>query len=55
MNQASRAGSKPLVLKAVRLEDHNANPVVSEADGSRILIENGASGFLNKTAVVFLY
>ncbi len=55
MNEASRAGSKPLVLKAVRLEDHNANPVVSEADGSRILIENGASGFLNKTAVVFLY
>lgn len=55
MNQANRAGNKPLVLKAVRLEDHNANPVVSEADGSRILIENGATGFLNKTAVVFLY
>ena len=55
MNQAGRAGNKPLVLKATRLEDHNANPVVSEADGSRILIENGATGFLNKTAVVFLY
>ncbi|MBQ4405085.1 MAG: LPP20 family lipoprotein [Selenomonadaceae bacterium] len=54
-NMADRAGAKPLVIKAERLEDHNANPVVSEADGSRILIENGASGFLNKTAVVFLY
>lgn len=53
--QASRAGSNPLLLKAVRLEDHNANPVVSEEDGSRLLIENGATGFLNKTAVVFLY
>ena len=52
---AGRAGSKPLILKAVRLEDHNANPVISEADGSRLLIENGATGFLNKTAVVFLY
>ncbi len=55
MDQAGRAGNKPLILKATRLEDHNANPVVSEADGSRILIENGATGFLNKTAVVFLY
>ena len=54
-SMTSRAGSKPLILKAERLEDHNANPVVSEADGSRILIENGATGFLNKTAVVFLY
>ena len=53
--QASRAGSNPLIIKAVKLEDHSANPVVSEEDGSRILIENGATGFLNKTAVVFLY
>lgn len=52
---AGRAGSNPLVIKAQRLEDHNANPVVSEEDGSRILIENSATGFLNKTAVVFLY
>ena len=53
--QVARAGSKPLTIKAVRLEDNNANPVVSVADGNRILIENGASGFLNKTAVVFLH
>ena len=54
-SQAGRAGSNPLVIKAVRLEDLSANPVVSEEDGSRILIENGATGFLNKAAVVFLY
>lgn len=53
--QTARAGSKPLTIKAERLEDHNANPVVSVADGNRILIENGASGFLNQTAVVFLH
>ena len=55
MSQAGRAGSKPLVLKATRLDDRNSNPVVSEEDGSRILIENGATGFLNKVAVVFLF
>lgn len=54
-SEAARAGSNPLILKAERLDDHNANPVVSVTDGNRILIENGASGFLNKTAVVFLY
>ena len=54
-NQASRAGAKPLVFKAVRLDDHNANPVISVADGNRLLIENGATKFLNNTAVVFLY
>lgn len=54
-SEAGRAGSNPLILKAERLDDHNANPVVSVNDGNRLLIENGASGFLNKTAVVFLY
>ena len=54
-SQAGRAGSNPLILKAERLEDNNANPVVSVNDGNRILIENGSTGFLNKTAVVFLY
>lgn len=55
ISQAGRAGSNPLVIKAQSLADHNANPIVSEEDGNRILIENGATGFLNKTAVVFLY
>ena len=53
-NQASRAGSHPLVIKAIRLTDHNANPVISTADANRILIENSTSNFLNETKVVFL-
>ena len=55
MTQASRAGSNPLVIKAERLADHNANPVLSTSDGNKLLLENNASGFLSRTAVVFLY
>ena len=55
MSQTSRAGFNPLIIKAERLEDHNANPVISVTDGNRVLVENDASAFLNKTAVVFLY
>ena len=53
--QAGRAGSNPLTLKAEKLDDHNANPVLSVTDGNRLLTENNAGGFLSKTAVVFLY
>ena len=52
--QATRAGSHPLIIKAIRLMDHNANPVISTADANRILIENSSSNFLNETKVVFL-
>ena len=55
MNQAYRAGSNPLVIKAVRLDDFNANPVVSMQDAELILSENQISNFLEDTAVVFLY
>ena len=55
MSQASRAGSHPLVVKAVRLDDLNANPVVSMDDADLILYENGQSHFLDNIAVVFLY
>lgn len=54
MSAASRAGSNPLVVKAVAVENHNGNPVVSVADANRILIENRASGFLDNCAVVFV-
>ena len=50
----ARAGSNPLIIKAEALRSHNATPVVSVADGNRILAENAVSGFLGKTAVVFL-
>ena len=50
----SRAGSNPLVVKAVSLSDLNANPVVSTADADKILAANQHDGFLNNCAVVFV-
>lgn len=55
MSQAARAGSNPLVVRAVALDDLNANPVLSEADADLVLYENGQSHFLDNIAVVFLY
>ena len=49
LSKASRAGSNPLVVKAVGLDNHNGNPILSVADANRVLIENGASGFLDRT------
>ena len=54
INKAGRAGSNPLVVKAVSLDNHNGNPVLSIADANRVLIENGATGFLNGARVVFV-
>ena len=51
----ARAGSHPLVVKAVRLDDFNSNPVVSLVDSNRILIENHATKFLQDLKVVFIY
>lgn len=50
----SRAGNNPLVIKAVRVEGFNANPVVSVADADRILSANQVDGFLDNCAVVFV-
>lgn len=55
ISMASRAGSNPLVIKAQRLEDHNANPVISMDDANMMLLEDQSAGFLTKTSVVFLY
>ena len=49
-----RAGSNPLVVRALRVENHGGYPVVSAADANRILIENQVSGFLDQTKVVFV-
>ena len=49
-----RAGSNPLVVKAVSLDNHNGNPVISVADANRVLMENSKSGFLENLKVVFL-
>ncbi|MBR1646664.1 MAG: hypothetical protein IJ685_07785 [Selenomonadaceae bacterium] len=51
---AQRAGNNPLVIKAVRLDDLNSNPVVSVADADRILAANGKDKFLDNCAVVFV-
>ena len=51
---ATRAGTNPLVVKAVGLDNHNGNPILSVADANRVLIENGATGFLDRTNVVFV-
>ena len=49
-----RAGSNPLVIKAVRLDDINANPVISVADADKVLAANSQSKFLDNCAVVFV-
>ena len=53
-DKISRAGSNPLVVKAVSLDNHNGNPVLSVADANRVLMENGKAGFLENLKVVFL-
>lgn len=54
ISRASRAGSNPLVVRAVSLDGFDANPVLSIDDANRVLVENAATGFLDKTNVVFL-
>ncbi len=54
MSGASRAGSNPLIVRALELENHGGTPVLSVADANRVLIENGATHFLDDTNVVFL-
>lgn len=50
----ARAGNNPLVIKAIRLSDLNANPVVSVADADKILAANQYDKFLDNCAVVFV-
>lgn len=54
ITNSPRAGSNPLVVRAVSLENHNGNPVISVADANRVLMENDATKFLDKTNVVFV-
>ena len=55
MSQAGRAGSNPLIVRAIDLDDLNANPVLSMDDANMVLYENNKSHFLDNIAVVFLY
>ena len=55
MSEASRAGSNPLVVRAIELDDLNATPVLTDEDADMVLYENKSSHFLDDIAVVFLY
>ena len=52
IENAGRAGSNPLIVRAVGLD--GSNPVISAADANRVLLENSKSGFLDQTNVVFV-
>lgn len=56
MVNAPRAGSHPLIVKAVKVTGYanKVNPVVSEQDANTILTENAATHFLDKCNVVFV-
>ena len=55
MSEASRAGSNPLIVRAIRLDDLRATPVLTSGDADLVLYENKNSHFLENIAVVFLY
>jgi len=48
----SRAGANPIVVRALKVRDHNYNVIISKADGDKILAANRQGGFLQKCAVV---
>lgn len=54
-SEATRAGSNPLIIRAVGIDDLQADPIISMEDTDRVLYENERSHFLENTAVVFMY
>jgi len=54
-DETDRAGSNPLIVRAIGLEYDNSTPVLSVTDSNRVLIENYATKFLKNLKVVFLY
>ena len=55
LSEVARAGSNPLIVKAIGLEYDNSTPVLSLTDSNRVLIENHATKFLKDLKVVFLF
>ena len=53
-DRLARAGSNPLIIKASKMGDDNSCPVISTDDANKILVENGASHFLDNSSVVFM-
>ncbi|MBP2651963.1 MAG: Lipoprotein LPP20-like [Firmicutes bacterium] len=49
----SRAGNRPLIIKALKVVDNSCNLVISNADAENILSQNVVGNFLKNCAVVF--
>lgn len=49
----SRAGSKPLIINAIKIADHGFNLVISNADAQKVLAAQAQSGFMKDCKVVF--
>ena len=54
IHSTTRAGSNPLIVKAVGLNNFNSNPVLSSADANKVFITDQVSGYLKDLSVVFL-
>ena len=54
VSAATRAGKNPIVVKALSVENHNANPIITISDADSILIANQGDHFLDNCAVVFV-
>ena len=54
VSAATRTGKNPIVVKALSVEDHNANPIITISDADSILIANQGDHFLDNCAVVFV-
>lgn len=53
-NGKSRAGMRPLMIKATGLKDGQLSVTINTADAEKILAANQSANFLNQFAVVFL-
>lgn len=53
-DSTARAGAHPLIVRAVKLDNFNCNPVLSNNDAERVLLANGTSEFFKELKVVFL-
>ena len=54
MQDTSRAGDNPLIIKASSLDHKNSTPILSKADADRILMENQSSHFMDNCNVVLV-
>ena len=50
----SRAGTSPLIVRAIGVDKMKSNPILTNADAKRVVSANEESGFFKKLNVVFL-